>query len=132
MNPYEKYRQNMVTTMTQADMLLKLYDEVIKQIEIARAAIGTQKVADMDKALTKAQRIIQYLQTSLDPRYSISSNLGKLYEFFASQLVMANVKKDVNILDEIEPLVLDLRNTFAQCDKQTRSNRTSLTTGDVV
>lgn len=132
MNPYERYQQQMVTTMTQGDMLIKLYDEVIKQIEIARAAIETKKISEMDAALSKAQKIIHYLQTSLDPRYDISSTLGKLYEFFASQIVMANVKKDVKLLDDISPLILDLRNTFEQCDRQNRAGRTSFTTGDVV
>lgn len=132
MNPYEKYRQNMVTTMTQADMLLKLYDETVKQIEIARAAIKAQKISEMDTALTKAQKIIQYLQSTLDPRYPISSNLEKLYDFFTRQLVMANVKKDVNVLDELVPLIVDLRDTFAQCDKQNRAGRAGLATGNVV
>lgn len=132
MNPYEKYQQQMVTTMTQGDMLIKLYDEVIKQIDIARASIGASKVTEMDAALNKAKKIIQYLQKSLDQRYSVSSNLKKLYEFFGTQIVMANVKKDVKLLDDIEPLILDLRNTFEQCDRQTRVGRTSFAAGNVV
>lgn len=132
MNPYENYQKQMVTTMTQGDMLLKLYDEVIKQIDIARVAIGTKKISEMDAALTKAQKIIQYLRSTLDHRYSISSNLGKLYDFFGTQLVMANVKKDVKALDDIEPLITDLRNTFDQCDKQNRAGRTGFAAGNVV
>ncbi len=125
MNSYEKYQRQMVTTMTQGDMLLKLYDEVIKQIDIARLAIEQKKIPEMDKAINKAEKIIRYLRTSLDFRYPISKELSKLYDFFGTQLVMANVKKDARHLNDIQPLIRDLRDTFDQCIKQDRSARTA-------
>lgn len=135
MNPYEKYQQQMVTTMTQGEMLLKLYDEALKQIEIARAAIKDGKIPEMDKAITKTEQIIRYLRKTLDFRYPISGNLAKLYDFFNTQLVMANVKKDTKPLDDIQPLIAELRDTFSQCAKIDRANRTSsagMAMGDVV
>lgn len=135
MNPYEKYQQQMVTTMTQGDMLLKLYDETIKQMEIARAAIAAGQISEMDKAIGKAEQIVRYLRKTLDFRYPVSNNLAKLYDFFSTQLVMANVKKDAAHLDDIQPLVAELRETFAQCAKLDRADRTStagVAMGDVV
>lgn len=132
MNPYEKYQQQVVTTMTQAEMLLKLYDETIKQIEIARAAIQEGKVPEMSRALEKAEQILRYLQSTLDFRFPVSDNLAKLYSFFNTQLVMANVKKDAKPLDDIQPLIQELRDTFAQCDKINRAERTNAAVGDVV
>ncbi|MGD9560234.1 MAG: flagellar export chaperone FliS [Oscillospiraceae bacterium] len=132
MNPYEKYQQQVVTTMTQGDMLLKLYDESAKQIEIARASIVAGKVEEMDRAISKAEEIIRYLKGILDYRYPVSANLAKLYDFFNTQLVMANVKKDVKHLDDIQPLILELRETFSQCVKIDRATRTSSVVGDVV
>lgn len=132
MNPYEKYQQQMVTTMTQGEMLLKLYDESLKQIEIARNAIMQKNVAVMDKALTKAGKIVSYLRETLDFRYAVSANLSKLYDFFSTQLVMASVKKDVKILDDIAPLLRELRETFDECAKIDRAERTSQGTGTVV
>lgn len=132
MNPYEKYQQQVVTTMTQADMLLKLYDEAIKQIGIARVAIEEKKIEPMAKALDKAEKIIRYLQNTLDFRYPVSENLSKLYSFFNTQLVLANVKKDAQPLNDIEPLIQELRDTFFQCDKINRAERTSVAVGDVV
>lgn len=132
MNPYEKYQQQMVTTMTQGDMLIMLYDGVLKQIEIGRICIEQEKVNEMDIALIKAQRIIHHLKTNLDYRYEISKNLGLLYDFFYEQLVMANIKKDVKPLNDIAPLILDLKNTYEQCDKINRSGRTAFTAGSVV
>lgn len=131
MNPYEKYQQQVVTTMTQGDMLLKLYDEAIKQIGIARAAIEDKKIEPMAIALEKTERIIRYLESTLDFRYSVSDNLSQLYSFFYTQLVLANVKKDVKPLNDIEPLIQELRETFCQCDKMNRAERTSVSLGDM-
>lgn len=125
MNPYEQYQKQVVTTMTQGDMLLKLYDETIKQIAVAKKAINANNIEEMDKAIKKAEKILRYLREALDFRIPVSHNLSKLYDFFCTQLVMANVKKDASLLEEIEPLVVDLRATFAECAKLDRATRTS-------
>lgn len=132
MNPYEKYQQQMITTMTQGEMLLKLYDEVLKQIEVARHSIATENIAEMDAAVTKAERIIRYLRSVLDFRYPVSGALAKLYDFFCQQLVMANIKKDSNLLSEIEPLIRELRGTFEECAKMDRVERSGFATANVV
>lgn len=132
MNPYEKYQQQVVTTMTQGDMLQKLYNEVIKQMEVARVAIAASQNDAMGKAIDKAVRIIRHLRSTLDMRYEVSGNLAKLYDFFDMQLVLASVKKDVKILNEIEPLIGELRDTFLQCDKIDRSNRVASSVGSGV
>ena len=62
MNPYQKYQQQMVNTMTQGESLLMLYDETLKQMDIARNAIVTGKTGDMDKALEKAEKITERTQ----------------------------------------------------------------------
>ena len=132
MNPYQKYQNQMVNTMTQGESLIMLYDGTLKQMDIARRAITEGKTAEMDVALKKAQKIIQYLRSILDSRYPVSDSLSKLYVFFNTQLVMASVKKDVNIIDEIRPLIQELRDTFDQCDKMNRVSRTHVSMGSVV
>lgn len=132
MNPYEKYQQQMVTTMTQGDMLLKLYDETLKQIGIAKQAMNENKIEEMAKALGKTEKIIRYLKDTLDHRFPVSANLAKLYDFFNMQIVMANVKKAAQPLNEIEPLIQELRDTFAECDKMGRTERAATAVGDVV
>ena len=45
---------------------------------------------------------------------TISKQLDALYDFFNRQLIAANVKKDVEILKELLPMLADLRDAFAQ------------------
>lgn len=132
MNPYQKYQQSMVSTMTQGESLLMLYDGALKQIDIARNAMVTGNTAEMDIALEKAEKIVCYLRSILDFRYPVSGSLSKLYDFFNTQLVMASVKKDTKLLDDIRPLVQELRDTFDQCNKINRVSRTSPSVGNVV
>lgn len=131
-NPYQKYQEQMVTTMTQGEMLRKLFDESLRQIELAKVAIGESNIQQMDAANKKAQKIFLYLKSCLDLRYPVANSLSKLYDFFNQELVNSNIKKIVKPLDDIAPLVLDLRNTFEEVDRMDRANRTASVAAGVV
>ncbi len=62
----------------------------------------------------KAQDIIAELNQSLDMSYDISENLASIYDFLYRQLVDANIKKDAEILDVVESMLVDLKDTWEQ------------------
>ncbi len=108
-------------TMTQGEMLTKLYDEVIKQMSGAKICLTEKDLSGVNNALQKVQRILFYLKSTLDFKYEISGSLDALYDFFIERIVQANMKKDVAILDEIIPMIEELRDTFVQADRNMRS-----------
>ncbi|MFR1111479.1 MAG: flagellar export chaperone FliS [Anaerotruncus colihominis] len=120
-NPYQQYQRQSVMTMTQGEMLTKLYDEVIKQMSGAKICLTEKDLSGVNNALQKAQRILFYLKSTLDFKYEISGNLDALYDFFIERIVQANLKKDAAMLDEIIPMIEDLRDTFVQADRNARS-----------
>ena len=120
-NPYQQYQRQSVMTMTQGEMLTKLYDEVIKQMSGAKICLTEKDLSGVNNALQKAQRILFYLKSTLDFKYEISGNLDALYDFFIERTVQANLKKDSAMLDEIIPKIEDLRDTFVQADRNARS-----------
>lgn len=120
-NPYQKYQQQSVMTMTPGEMLLKLYDEVITQLSAVRQFNDEKDVPAANAALKKAQRIITYLNQTLDFQYEISGSLSALYDYFLRRLVEANIHKDNGPIDEVLPMIQELRETFAQADKNSRS-----------
>jgi len=120
-NPYQQYQRQSVMTMTQGEMLTKLYDEVIKQMSGAKICLTEKDLSAVNNALQKAQRILFYLKSTLDFKYEISGNLDALYDFFIERIVQANLKKDAAMLDEIIPMIEDLRDTFVQADRNARS-----------
>lgn len=119
-NPYARYAAQSVMTMTKGEMLAKLYEALIKNMNLAVRAIEQKDVNATNQSLQKAQSIITYLVSTLDRKYPISNNLMALYDFFNRQLIAANVKKDSGMILEIIPLVEDLRATFIECDKRAR------------
>ena len=120
-NPYQQYQRQSVMTMTQGEMLTKLYDEAIKQMSGAKICLTEKDLSGVNNALQKAQRILFYLKSTLDFKYEISGNLDALYDFFIERTVQANLKKDAAMLDEIIPMIEDLRDTFVQADRNARS-----------
>lgn len=120
MNPYDNYKQQAVMTMTPGEMLVKLYDGAIRQMNSARRSITEKDINAANTALQKAQNIFNYLDNTLDRRYEVSEPLSSLYEFFITQVVAANVRKDVKPLDDIIPLVSELRDTYVQAEKLSR------------
>lgn len=104
-------------TMTQGEMLVKLYDEAVKQLSGAALYIKEKDYAKANVALQKTQRILNYLTSTLNFKYDISNNLAALYDFFNAQIVKANIHKDATLLEEITPMIAELRDTFAQADR---------------
>lgn len=120
-NPYQKYQQQSVMTMTPGEMLLKLYDEVITQLNAARQFNEEKDIQKANAAFQKAQKILRYLDQTLDPQYEISASLSALYDYFIRRLVDANLHKDNAPIDEVLPMIQELRDTFYQADKATRT-----------
>lgn len=119
-NPYETYKQQSVLTMTRGEMLLKLYDEVIKQLSGAELYMGKNEIEKTNQALLKAQKILNYLKDTLDFQYEISHSLFSLYRYFIERIVAANIQKKPEPLREIIPMIEELRDTFQQASRQTK------------
>lgn len=119
-NPYEAYKQQSILTMTQGEMLNKLYEELIKQISYAKIHIENKDIPKTNDALQRSQRILNHLKATLNHQYEISGNLSSLYNFFIEKIVSANVKKDAAPLEEILPMIQELQESFTEADKIVR------------
>lgn len=119
-NPYETYRQQSVMTMTQGEMLTKLYDETIKQLSAAVLHLESKDYGLVNAELQKAQRIINYLRSTIDFQYKVSNGLAALYTYFIERIVQANIRKDPAPVQEILPMVEELRDVFIQADRAAR------------
>ena len=119
-NQYQQYKQQSITTMTAGELLVTVYDELIKQIRQGILAIENQDTSLAGTKILKAQEIVNYLESTLNDKYEISEQIRPLYHFFRQQLITANIKKDADILNEILPLVIDFRDTWKQADKLNR------------
>lgn len=114
---YQQYKQQSVNTMTQGELLLLLYDELVKRITRAELSLEKQDYALFESSVDRCADIIRYLDDTLDRQYPISAELGRLYEFFCYELARIKAGRNQEELKRIKPMLSDLRDSFRQADK---------------
>ncbi|MBP0726725.1 flagellar export chaperone FliS [Bacillus sp. RG28] len=114
MNPLQNYQQNAVNTASPGELTLMLYNGCLKFIHLAKLAIKESRLQDKNTNLVKAQKIIQELMITLNMEQEVSKQLMPLYDYLHRQLIQANIKNDINILDEVEGFVVEFRDTWKE------------------
>lgn len=123
-NPYAKYKEQSVMTMTQGDMINLLFDETINRLNKGLISLEQKDYEGSNTHFKKAQAIITHLSSTLDPQYEVSAGLDSLYEYFNYQILQANVKKEPGPVTEVLPMITELKEAFAQADKSVRMSHT--------
>lgn len=122
-NPYEKYKQQSVMTMTGGEMVNLLFDTAVNRLNRGIICLKEKDYEGSNTAFQKAQNIFTHLSVTLDDQYEIAGNLASLYDFFNYNIRQANIKKDAEPVEEILPMIVELQETFAQADKNVRIQR---------
>ena len=117
-NGYQQYKTQSVNTMTASEMLLLLFDELVKRITRAELALKDQDNVVFEQSVNRAVDIIKYLKQTLNREYAISVQLRALYDFFIYELSRVKASRRQAILDELKPLVEELRDAFRQAEKR--------------
>ncbi len=113
-NPYAQYNANKVLTASPAELTLMLYDGAIKFCNIAELAIGQKDIMKAHTNIVKAQRVIEYLRQTLDMKYPVAQDFENIYVYIERRLVQANIKKDVEILKEVNEHLHSVRDTWKE------------------
>ena len=116
-NPIQHYKEQSVNTMTPNELLLLLYDELVKDLLRCGLALEKQEYELMEAAADKSMDIIRYLDDTLDDQYPISRELHRLYEYFTYQLTRVKIGRNKQVLDQVRPMIMDLRDTFRAAEK---------------
>ena len=114
---YQQYKEQSVNTMTSGELLILLYDELVKRITRAELTLEKQDYPVFEASVERCNDIIRYLDDSLDPQYPISANLHKLYDFFCYELNRIMLGRNMEELKRIKPMLIDLRDSFRTAEK---------------
>jgi len=115
-----QYQEQSILTMSHGELLVKLYDELLKNLRFASLLLGQKQSDNAKKYTTKAKDIVNYLFAILDDKYSISADLKQIYSHLLGQIIKANVSGDPASLEEIIPTVQELRTAWVAAEKSTR------------
>lgn len=118
-NAYNTYKNNSVNFASKDQLLLMLVDGAVKFSKIARQAMIDKDISKVHQNLVKTQDIFYELMATLDVNQAgqWGQQLMSIYEFIVRRLGEANIKKDVAIIDEVIPLIEDVRNIWYEADK---------------
>lgn len=119
-NPYQNYKQQSISTMTQGEMLILLFDELVKRLTRAEFAVAAKEFELFDESIQRCKDIIKYLKETLDLSYPISNELIRMYNFFDYTLVRISASRNKDLIEDLKPLVMDLRETFKEANKIAR------------
>ena len=123
-NPYNAYKQNSVNTASKEQLLLMLLDGAVKYTKIARLAIIDKNMERAHKELTRVQDIFLELMITIDKDSSkYMQDLYNVYEFIKNELVQANIKKDIKIIDNVLPLIEDIRDMWYEVDRKIKTGK---------
>ncbi|MGG3887895.1 flagellar export chaperone FliS [Metabacillus fastidiosus] len=122
-NPYAAYEQNAVTTAAPGEITLMLYNGCLKFIRQAKKAIEEANIQTKNTNLQKAQSIVTELMITLNMELEVSKQMSVMYEYINHRLLEANLKNDTGILEEVEGLVTDFRDTWKQVIQVTRQQQ---------
>lgn len=113
-NAYNAYKQNSVTTASPGELTLMLYNGCLKFLTQSKKAIESKNYESKNTYIQKSQAIIAELMTTLNMDLEVSKNMMSLYEYMYARLSEANMKMDVAIIEEVEGLVTEFRDTWKQ------------------
>ena len=116
-NPYAQYQNSRILTASPAELTLMLYEGAIK---FGNMAVMGMKQKDIEKAhinLKKVQRIVAEFRATLDMKYPVAQDFENVYAYIARRLIEANIKKDVEILEEVLEHLREMRNTWEEVMK---------------
>ena len=116
---YQGYKEQGINDMTPGELLLLLYDELVKRLVRADLALGKKDYHLFEASIDRSLDIIRYLDDTLDMQYPISRNLNRLYDYFGYELNRVKAGRNKTELDRVKTMVGELRDSFREAHKTT-------------
>jgi flagellar protein FliS len=120
------YQTQAIMTASPGQLVLLLYDGALRFLALAHVALeaGNNDLTRFEvtnRNLQRAQNIIAELKGTLnhDAGGTVAANLDRLYDYFNRRLIQANFKKELAPVVEVEGLLRELRDAWAEMLRQT-------------
>lgn len=114
---YQGYKEQGINDMSQGELLLLLYDELVKRVLRAGLALDKADYTLFEASVDRCLDIIRYLDDTLDMQYPISRNLNRLYDYFSFELNRVKAGRNKTELERVRTMVSELRDTFREANK---------------
>ena len=112
------YKGTKVNTANPAELTLMLYEGAIKFCNIAILGMEQKDYEKVSNNIIKVQNIITELRATLDFKYPTAQDFDRVYEYIASLLVQANIKKDLELINQSLDQIREMRDLWKEIMKQ--------------
>lgn len=119
-NAYAQYNNSKILTASPAELTLMLYDGAIKFCNIAILACEQKNIEKAHNNIVKVERIVDYFRQTLDMKYPVAEDFERVYSYLGRRLTEANIKKDKDILEEVNQHLHAMRDTWNEVMKQNK------------
>lgn len=121
-NAYSTYKINSVNYASKDQLLLMLVDGAVKFVKVGKQALIDKDVKKAHENIIKTQNIFYELMATLDVSKAgeWGQSLMRVYDFIVRRLIDANMKKDVGIIDEVIPLIENVKDTWEEAYKASK------------
>ncbi|HUJ74751.1 MAG TPA: flagellar export chaperone FliS [bacterium] len=108
---YAAYRNTNVQTADQRQLILMLYDGLIRFLQKAAVKIEAREIEAAHNYLVRSREIVAELLATLRPEKAgeVGQNLKRLYIYAFNRIVEANLRKDAEIVQEVIRIASTLR-----------------------
>ncbi len=113
-NAYKAYSNSKLMTASPAQLTLMLYDGAIKFTNIAIEAIENKNYEKANTYIQKTHRIIDEFRSTLNFTYPVAQEFENVYVMISEKLVYANMKKDVEVLQDVLKHLRSMRETWEE------------------
>lgn len=120
---YQQYKQQSINSMTPGELLMLLYDELVKRSTMAGLALDKQDWPLFEASLDRCVDIVNYLDETLDRQYPISHDLSRMYDYFTYEMERIKAGRNKKELDRLRPMLADMRDAFRAADKNSGEKR---------
>lgn len=112
-----------VTDASPHQLVQMLLDGALGKLSVVKGLIDRGEIAKKGTVIGQAISIVGGLRSSLDLSKGgeIAANLDNLYEYIERQLIQANLKNDVTIVDEVASLLLEIKTAWESIPVESRT-----------
>lgn len=114
---YQQYKQQSINSMTPGELLMLLYDELVKRSTLASLALDKADWPNFEAALDRCIDIVNYLDETLDRQYPISRDLSRMYDYFTYEMARIKIGRNRGELDRLRPMLVDMRDAFRAAER---------------
>ncbi len=114
-NPYAVYKKVKQETTTPQEAVLLAYNGILSYLEKAKSYMQEKNYELTNETIFKARRLLSELTLGLnDDCAELSDKFRAIYNYCYNLTILANLRKDPAVLDEVISLIKPLRDAWQE------------------